>query len=630
MLETAPNYLSHSGPWSRRALTKGTWLSADAEQLCATDGTVLSAPRFKALPSKPAYVMGLTWLVLKLAFYHYIGDTTKLSTASYGTFIANMLSQNALLEMLIVDSDNTQRGEVGIRLVLSSGRRVRVVATGSKQANATMERNHSEFKSIVDKCLRVPITRELATTEDGFALLVPLVGQARNNRILAASGAAKIEGLTGVNTSPPSRALTWWNASSAANSMMAREEHREAIRAAVSLSMISPTQQRRLALIDDKLKAAKRGSVLTEGSLVEYKSAGQWVTGHLAARLGPTEKTGLVRPLGALSATTRVDKRLIRPARPTEYDFGSMPHLPSQTVEILEADLTNWDETLQKINSIKTQAPEDGNRLMRIYGQHVMLRCIQCGERRAVTPAAAQNCVSVLCSRLYDRYCGDAGDDELVDSGMWLNATNWISAERPEWCLRPARARGFIGENIPDLPYADDSDIIPKTGEEDSEGEDGGISDIENGEASDFEINATDEEDDDFEGEEGEELALFSTKHCDILDQVLAEVSLMLCLDTFVTASHLALPIRWQVLVFVELASLLLPMVPAILFGSLEPNSLRVANFVFFVALIVMSSFGKRAMEYQERCLFQKYPALISSCAHFSVCSFLTPSRFSL
>ena len=131
-------------------------------------------------------------------------------------------------------------------------------------------------------------------------------------------------------------------------------------------------------------------------------------------------------------------------------------------------------------------------------------------------------------------------------------------------------------------------------------------------------------------GKPGEELALFSTKHCDILDQVLAEVSLMLCLDTFVMASHLALPIRWQVLVFVELASLLLLMVPAILFDSLEPNSLRVANFFFFVALIVMSSFGKRAMEYQERCLFQKYPALISSCAHFSLCSFLTPSGFSL
>ncbi|CAK0843919.1 unnamed protein product [Prorocentrum cordatum] len=79
--------------------------------------------------------------------------------------------------------------------------------------------------------------------------------------------------------------------------------------------------------------------------------------------------------------------------------------------------------------------------------------------------------------------------------------------------------------------------------------------------------------------------------------------SVVLYIDCVVTALHLLMPIRWVVLVPMEVVACLAYIVPALLLGSPTMNVVP-HNVIGLLALTVMAAFGKRAFERQERGLF--------------------------
>ncbi|CAK0909212.1 unnamed protein product, partial [Prorocentrum cordatum] len=76
------------------------------------------------------------------------------------------------------------------------------------------------------------------------------------------------------------------------------------------------------------------------------------------------------------------------------------------------------------------------------------------------------------------------------------------------------------------------------------------------------------------------------------------DCSLVLAVDLAVTCVHLLIPIRWVVLVPLEVAAVLCYIVPSLLLGS--PVMTQVPfNIIAIVALVVISAIGKRASERQ-------------------------------
>jgi len=71
-------------------------------------------------------------------------------------------------------------------------------------------------------------------------------------------------------------------------------------------------------------------------------------------------------------------------------------------------------------------------------------------------------------------------------------------------------------------------------------------------------------------------------------------------IDVCITALHLFFPIRWIVMLPIEVAGVLLYAVFGFVFGSADPHGFN-GNAVALAVLTVMATFGKRSTEYQER-----------------------------
>ncbi|CAK0816981.1 unnamed protein product [Prorocentrum cordatum] len=79
--------------------------------------------------------------------------------------------------------------------------------------------------------------------------------------------------------------------------------------------------------------------------------------------------------------------------------------------------------------------------------------------------------------------------------------------------------------------------------------------------------------------------------------------SLVLYIDLVVTSLHLLLPIRWIVLVPLEVIAILVYIVPAVLLGSPAMNFVPF-NIIGLMVLTLFAAIGKRSFERQERILF--------------------------
>jgi len=84
-----------------------------------------------------------------------------------------------------------------------------------------------------------------------------------------------------------------------------------------------------------------------------------------------------------------------------------------------------------------------------------------------------------------------------------------------------------------------------------------------------------------------------------------SDTRVLLAIDASITVAHLLMPIRWCVLVSQEIASVLLYMMLAFVFGSPE-KGLALFNVVLLTTLVVASALGKRAAERSERQSFAR------------------------
>ncbi|CAK0875567.1 unnamed protein product [Prorocentrum cordatum] len=79
--------------------------------------------------------------------------------------------------------------------------------------------------------------------------------------------------------------------------------------------------------------------------------------------------------------------------------------------------------------------------------------------------------------------------------------------------------------------------------------------------------------------------------------------NVVLYIDCVVTALHLLMPIRWFVLVPMEVAAVLAYSVPALLLGS-PTDDMVPANILGLLVLTVLAAVGRRSVEMQERAMF--------------------------
>eukprot|EP00927_Polykrikos_kofoidii_P008776 TRINITY_DN13660_c0_g1_i4.p1 TRINITY_DN13660_c0_g1~~TRINITY_DN13660_c0_g1_i4.p1 ORF type:complete len:609 (+),score=53.20 TRINITY_DN13660_c0_g1_i4:43-1869(+) len=80
--------------------------------------------------------------------------------------------------------------------------------------------------------------------------------------------------------------------------------------------------------------------------------------------------------------------------------------------------------------------------------------------------------------------------------------------------------------------------------------------------------------------------------------------SLLLSLDAIITVVHLYIPIRWCVMIFIEVICLLLYLIPSLLFGSPAAPGGWIIDTCFFFILVVLASIGKRSQEHDARASF--------------------------
>jgi hypothetical protein len=83
----------------------------------------------------------------------------------------------------------------------------------------------------------------------------------------------------------------------------------------------------------------------------------------------------------------------------------------------------------------------------------------------------------------------------------------------------------------------------------------------------------------------------------------LTDTRMVLAIDGFVTATHLTLPVRFYIIVIVDVASVLCYMVPTWALGGPEMEFAPL-TLIFLTALILMAACGTRRSEYQERMQF--------------------------
>ncbi|CAK0858208.1 unnamed protein product [Prorocentrum cordatum] len=83
----------------------------------------------------------------------------------------------------------------------------------------------------------------------------------------------------------------------------------------------------------------------------------------------------------------------------------------------------------------------------------------------------------------------------------------------------------------------------------------------------------------------------------------MTETRMVLAINLFVTGTHFVLPVRFYVLISVEVASVLCYTVPTLALGGPEMEYAPL-TLMFLMSLVVMAAFGKRSQEYQERTQF--------------------------
>lgn len=83
----------------------------------------------------------------------------------------------------------------------------------------------------------------------------------------------------------------------------------------------------------------------------------------------------------------------------------------------------------------------------------------------------------------------------------------------------------------------------------------------------------------------------------------LDEMTNLLRINAFVTGAHMALPVRWLLLWYVELVAVLAFLVPASIWGTMPWRDV-VTNTFILVGLLLACGIGKRAIERHERAAF--------------------------
>lgn len=86
------------------------------------------------------------------------------------------------------------------------------------------------------------------------------------------------------------------------------------------------------------------------------------------------------------------------------------------------------------------------------------------------------------------------------------------------------------------------------------------------------------------------------------------DAGVLLYIDMGVTMLHLMMPIRWVILIPMELAAVPMYAMPAFMLGSPDPR-LVPANVGGLTILVALAAAGKRALEYQERRQFTNFIA---------------------
>lgn len=88
-------------------------------------------------------------------------------------------------------------------------------------------------------------------------------------------------------------------------------------------------------------------------------------------------------------------------------------------------------------------------------------------------------------------------------------------------------------------------------------------------------------------------------------DAYASDSGMLLTIDGIVTAVHLGLPVRWCVMLPLEVGGILLYALIVFVVGSHEPMIGASINLVYLSGLVIVSALGKRHAEFDERCSFR-------------------------
>jgi len=80
-----------------------------------------------------------------------------------------------------------------------------------------------------------------------------------------------------------------------------------------------------------------------------------------------------------------------------------------------------------------------------------------------------------------------------------------------------------------------------------------------------------------------------------------SDTAALLIIDGLVTATHVGLPVRWKIMLIIEVVAVLLYVVMVFLIGSSEARDSAMFNLVVLTALVFLSAAGRRVAEVHER-----------------------------
>lgn len=89
-------------------------------------------------------------------------------------------------------------------------------------------------------------------------------------------------------------------------------------------------------------------------------------------------------------------------------------------------------------------------------------------------------------------------------------------------------------------------------------------------------------------------------------DRYASDSGMLMTVDGMVTAAHLGLPVRWHVMITLEVAAIAFYMAIVFIVGSNEPMENAIFNLVFLTGMVVATGMGKRIVEANERAAFRK------------------------